>query len=326
MKNSAVNQHSYLRYAPTRTIRRYLSASSRCLCGSWLILSLFIFSCTRNTETTPINPSLSVASNEARATAVLQTGENPLWFQLTEDGPIHIGSIEDAVNTTALVPWTHAYYISYMLEKDGDLVMISNRDGFLKIAHNAENEHDAQDSNLLMYRFSGGELWRQYTSGGLVFYNGNPLALIYLNSRFLDSDLSQPLDKTWSFSMDSNIPFPVQIPALRFFADNEGWEIDALNMGENGLFYYRAAKRSGDSPQIQFFRTTDLVYEGEEISIEVFYNSFPRKTEIIDTSLPLLPDGFVYTQRQYVGDSTIASWEEQHDYSIGAAGFMLIKK
>ena len=41
-------------------------------------------------------------------------------------------------------------------------------------------------------------------------------------------------------------------------------------------------------------------------------------------SLPPLPAGFVYTGIGMAGDTIFASWEEQDEYSIGAAGFMAI--
>ena len=42
-------------------------------------------------------------------------------------------------------------------------------------------------------------------------------------------------------------------------------------------------------------------------------------------SLPPLPEGFVYSGIGLAGDTIVASWEEQDGYSIGAAGFMVLK-
>lgn len=42
-------------------------------------------------------------------------------------------------------------------------------------------------------------------------------------------------------------------------------------------------------------------------------------------SLPTLPEGFIYTGIGLVADTIFASWEEQVGYSIGAAGFMVIR-
>jgi hypothetical protein len=44
-----------------------------------------------------------------------------------------------------------------------------------------------------------------------------------------------------------------------------------------------------------------------------------------DLSLPPLPENFVYTGAGLSGDTLFASWEEQEDYNIGAAGFMAIR-
>jgi hypothetical protein len=262
--------------------------------------------------------------------AVLQTGEHPIWFKLSENGPVHIESIEDAVYTSALVPWPYALHIRFLHERASGLYMIINRDGFLKIAPNDRTEYKQDMTNMehpgiALYRFSGDEFWRQYTVGGFVFYDDEPAALLYLDNRFMDTDLPQPLSRTWSFNMNSNSPFPIQIPALEHFPAEENWSADTLRHGDNGLMYYRVARRVGSSLSVQMFRTADLTYPGDEISAEVFFNSFPRYANISHSSLPPLPEGFVYTSFGQTGDSLFASWEEQEDFSIGAAGFVMIK-
>ncbi|MDR1586681.1 MAG: hypothetical protein LBS57_04415 [Treponema sp.] len=47
--------------------------------------------------------------------------------------------------------------------------------------------------------------------------------------------------------------------------------------------------------------------------------------EIRSFTLPPLPEKFVYTHIGLAGDTLFAAWEEQEDFSIGAAGFMVIK-
>jgi len=293
--------------------------------GSWLIIIFSFFliyvflsiSCTRGTSEKFSSSSITETWNGARPMAILQTGEYPLWFLLTDNGPVHIESIEDAVSVSALIPWPYALHVCYLHERDNALVMIVNRDGFLKI--------DPDNSDLVLYRFSGGEIWRQYSSGGFVYYDDKPAALLYLDKRFADSGIQQPKPEIWSFNMESNILFPNQIPVLQYFF-NDGWEANTLRYGNDGLIYYRIMKRSEVSSSVRFFRTADLAQTGEEISIEDFFNSVPKSIDISLSSLPDLPEGFFYTGVKYVGDSIFASWEEQEDYSIGAAGFMVIKK
>lgn len=291
-----------------------------------IVLVLFfcvIASCTRSVSVNvdeKENTPATVMWSGAYPMAVLRTGEHPLWFQLTEEGPVHIESIEDVVSISALVPWTYALHICFLQERAGSLVMVINRDGFLKISPDNESM-----SWIALYRFPGGEFWREYTVGGFVYYNDEPAALLYLDNRFMETDLPQPRLRTWSFNMNSNTPFPVQIPALERFSSDEGWEVDSLRLGAGGLFYYRAARRSGSSMSVRFFRTADLAKAGEEISVDTFFNSFPRNTEFANPALPQLPEGFVYTGVGQVNDSLFASWEEQGDFSIGAAGFVVLR-
>jgi hypothetical protein len=274
----------------------------------------FLLSCTRFSNT----PPASFTFYEAHPAAILQTGENPLWFQLTENGPVHLESIEDAVYSAALIPWTLALHICFFHEKEDELVIVVNRDGFIKLA-----PYDGTVKGLAMYRFSGGELWRQYTAGGFVYYENKPAVLLYLDDRFLDSDTPLPHSAIWTFNMESNTPFPLEIPALIPFPAKDGWSVDTLRLGHDGLFYYRVSNKN--YPQPRMFRTLDLARPGEDISAEVFFNSVPVKTVINNPSLPPLPENFVYTEVGRAGDSLFVSWEEQVDYNIGAAGFMVIK-
>jgi len=255
----------------------------------------------------------------ARPVAILQTGEQPLWFQLTEGGPVLLETIEDAVFSAALVPWPLALHVRFFHEKGGELIMAINRDGFMKLTPGG-----GKTEGIAMYRFSH-DFWRQYTVGGFVFYDDKPAALLYLDDRFLVSSAPSPNMRTWTFNMDSSMPFPLEIPALEFFPFEEGWSVDTLRLGYNGHWYYRV-RRGGSLPEIRMLRTDDLSRTGEEISVEDFFNSAPRKTETLYVSLPPLPEGFFYTGTGRVGDSLFASWEEQADYNIGAAGFMVIKK
>ena len=260
-----------------------------------------------------------VARPTARPMAILQTGGQPLWFQLTENGPVLLESIEDAVFSAAFVPWPFAPHIRFFHEKDDELIMAVNRDGFLKLA-----PYNGETTGLALYRFSGGGFWRQYTVGGFVFYEEKPAALLYLDDRFLDSAAPLPQPRTWTFNMESNTPFPLDITALQLFPPEEGWNADTLRLGSDGFWYYRAVKRSG-SPEIRMLRTADLSQAGENISLGVFQNSARRETEFSHPSLPPLPKGFFYTGIGKVGDSLFASWEEQEDFNIGAAGFVLVK-
>jgi len=285
-------------------------------------LFLFIILSCSSTEEPSVSAPALINWSGAYPAAILKTGSNPLWFQLTEDGPVHISAIEDAAFTYALTPWPYALHISFIEETSDGIVMTVNRDGFLKLAANNQ-----ATPGLGLYRFSGGDFWKQYTVGGFVFYQGYHAAVLYLDNRFLETDAKVPKPRTWSFNMNSNNVFPLEIPALQVFPEADNWDIDTLRLGSDGTFYFRAAKRKSANPEIKMFRTNNLSEgKAEEISTEVFFNSAPRKVEISHPSLPPLPEGFVYTGLGYTGENLFASWEEQEDFSIGAAGFVVIKR
>jgi len=306
----------------------------------FLIIMIFlclILSCARSSNndsvTEPLPEALPLAVRQARqppdeetrpsarAAAILQTGKNPLWFQLTEDGPKHIVSAQEAVNSAALIPWPLALHVYFIDERDNELIIVINRDGFLKFAPNS-----GATPGIAMYHFGGGEFWKQYTLGGFAYYQDKPAALLYLDDIFLDTNAPLPSPRTWTFNMDSNTPFALSIPALEQFPAEEGWDIDTLRFGRDGYWYYRAVKRKGINPQIQMLRVLDLSQTGNTAALADFQNSAPRKTEISHPALPDLPQGFVYTGIGRINGSLFASWEDQEEYSIGASGFVLIKE
>jgi hypothetical protein len=279
-----------------------------------ILFIVFIFiSCSRSGGS-----SFPPQSTGALPVAILQTCEHPIWFQLTENGPVHIESIEDAVMTAAFIPWALALHVRFYHERNGELVLAINRDGFVKIA--------PSDTGLAFYHFSGGEFWKHYTIGGFFVFNNQDTALLYLDERFLDSDAPLPNPRTWTFGMESNLPFTNSIPALELFPAQDGWNADTLRLGNDGYWYYRVSRKNFLQPVIQMLKTENLAQAGIAISIDDFFNSSPKEVKITDTSLPSLPEGFVYTGLAHVGDSLFASWEEQDTFNIGAAGFMLIKK
>jgi hypothetical protein len=293
----------------------------------WVLITACVLgSCARpDKEPVPIKevPSTPLPLQPAaRPLAILQPGKYPLWFQLTEDGPVLLESIEDAILSAAFVPWTFALHVRFFLQKDGELTMVINGDGFLKLA-----PYSGTVDGLALYRFPCGDYWRQYTAGGFVFYEEQPAALLYLDDRFWDSDAPLPQPRTWTFNMESNNPFPLDIPALEQYPAEEGWDADILRLGSDGFWYYRLSKKSGPRPEVRLLRTLDLSQSGKPVSLSLFQNSSPEKMELANTlSLPELPEGFVYTGTAMAGNTLFACWEEQEDFNIGAAGFVLLMK
>jgi len=258
--------------------------------------------------------------------AILKTGEHPIWFILTDSGPVHIESIEDAVSIMAFVPWPYAPHIRFLHKIEDSLVMAVNRYGFLKVK--PDDKIEDVNQSLVLYRFPAADVFRENTVGGFINYDNKPTAVLYTDTRFLDTVTSPVLQRTWSFNMDSNTPFSVQIPVLQLFPENEGWNIDTLRYGNDGFYYFRAVKTSGLSPSVRMFRKSDLSNTasfGDEISHQAFFSSIIRYENIPHEILPPLPDGFIYALVEQVNGNIFAVWEEFQDYSIGAAGFMVIR-
>jgi hypothetical protein len=368
----------------------------RRFCAAALLCCL-LFSCKRpkavDEQTVGAAPRASATT--VALLAALQPGNLPLWFQFTADGPVLIETIEDACFSSALVPWPLAPHVRFMLAQGNDLLMAINRDGFLSLSL-------WEGGKLGLYRYSGGEFWRQYTVGAFAFFDNKPAALLYRDDRFFDSDAPSPSPRVWTFDRYSGKLNPLALPAVDAFAPQDGWDIDILRRGRDGLWYFRAIKKAPAQlelrPEIKLLRS-DLTREGEQVSLGDFQNAaLPEllsaapaplrdmaaaafaasgsglgavvspefqttRTFAIDReksaiagfysgapgnafllaatpqgnalytaessvmrhfNLPPLPEGFCYTGIGMCGDAVFASWEEQDEYSIGAAGFMVI--
>jgi hypothetical protein len=362
------------------------------------LVLLLLFSCTKvadkGAETTHSVPASIVPS--ARPSAIVQAGEYPLWFQFGDAGPVPIETIDDACFSAAFVPWPHAPHVRFLLAQGDDLLMAVNQEGLIRFAPQGAGR-------MGLYRLSGGDFWRQYTVGAFVLIDTQPVALLYRDDRFLDSDAPLPSPRLWTFDLSSTVLKTLTLPALDIFAPEDDWDIDALRRGGDEQWYFRASRKNATRPELRMFRSGDLIGEGTQVSLGTFQNtalpqplstapeplcemlavtfaesscgvaaivspefqtirSFAtdKEKEIIfgfysgnsDSqpggaslvavqasgngwyiksassvsrfSLPSLPEGFYYTGIGMVGDTIIASWEEQDEYSIGAAGFMVL--
>ncbi|MDR0730067.1 MAG: hypothetical protein LBF63_00230, partial [Treponema sp.] len=121
---------------------------------------------------------------------------------------------------------------------------------------------------------------------------------------------------------------PLAIPILAEIA--EGWETDVLRKGTDGFWYYRELRRINGGREVRYFRSRSLARPGEEVGAGTYREAqapgSPEELAEERETLPPLPENFVYTQVKRLGNCVVAAWEEQDDYSIGAAGFMVIRR
>jgi len=367
------------------------------LCRAAALL-LVLLSCAR-TEQRPAVPAPPEPQPAAPPIAVVRAGEYPLWFQFTAEGQSLIETIEDARLSAALIPWPLAPHVRFSLARGDDLIMAVNRGGFIRLS-------PWGGGGVGLYHYPGGEFWRGYTVGALALIAESPVALLYRDDRFLDTDAPLPSPRLWALDPDSPEPLPIALPALDAFAPQDGWDMDALRRGADGLWYYRAVRKNTAQPEIRMLRSGDLGGEGERVSLGVFQGAarpqplsaapeplgellaalfaggdcsaalvlspgfngergyaleregeavfgfyspggaaggafllaaFPRGDAVLVEqgagsppalrrfALPSLPEGFAYTGIGMAADTIVAPWEEQDGYSIGAAGFMVIR-
>jgi len=329
------------------------------------------------------------------AVALLETGKNPIWFELAPDGPVHIGSAAAAA-LSPYTPWPHARYITGMLLWDGFLVMAVNGDGFLVLG-------PAENADLALYR-AGHSLWRSYTAESLFLLDDRPAVLLYRNDFFSGPVIPPVFPQTYVLDKSSPVPAGVSVPAFESLSEGGLWEAEIARLASDGFWYYRVKEKSGSQNETAYFRTASLSEAGQEISIDEWRNSgdpeWPRNislhlTHILDRApelvpgrisavrvlspefdrprlfssarageslvilhsysretpeplalvilgdgrgfvcegkepevkpfaLPALPGDFVYTGIALVENAIVASWEEQQEAGIGAAGFMVM--
>jgi hypothetical protein len=334
--------------------------------------------------------------------AIVRSGETPLWFELGVDGPVLIPGPAEALEEP-FAPWPQARHVAGLaVDGRGRLIMAVNRDGFLA--------WETQEGGLGLYRIPQREAWDPYTAASLFIYRETPAVLLYRNEFFPKNGVEwpdNPAVRVWGLGADFLAMKEIDIPAFAVLPQAEGWDVDTLSLGNDGLWYYRGLRRDSE---IRYLRTRDLSVPGEVSSVEGFRNAmspcteedmpppiravleeaehlaeegllpaaalvaavvspdFPTQRyfaahldisgeqEVLELAgfyrspdtaavvfpngegifagpgastpkefvLPVLPEGFAYTRIGFAGRVLIASWEEQQDWRIGAAGFMAL--
>jgi hypothetical protein len=206
---------------------------------------------------------------------------------------------------------------------DTFIVMVVNRDGFLVLGAGLE------ETDMLLYRVADSVLWDPYTIESFFLWEDKPSVLLYRNDFFSEPSAPPPVSPVYALSESSSVPLPVSIPALESFLPP--WEVEVLRRGLDGFWYYRVKEKGRAQNETAFFRTADLTEEGIRVSVGEWRNSEPRDSSSPDEGvdlgpypLPALPEGFVYSGLAILGNVLAASWEEQLDAGIGAAGFMVM--
>jgi hypothetical protein len=190
-----------------------------------------------------------------------------------------------------------------------------------------------EGGDLGLYRFDATAYWESYTVGNLFLYDDTPALFFYRDDNFAEPAAAPPdppvLGLASPRSGGQAALVPLAVPVLAELA--EGWEADILRQGPDSLWYYRELRRVNGGREFRYFRSPALSLPGEKIGVGAYRSAWAPGGSSAETpggpagELPPLPENFVYTHVNRLGDFVFAAWEEQEDYSIGAAGFMVVR-
>jgi hypothetical protein len=202
------------------------------------------------------------------ALALLKTGEHPLWFELSGEGPALIESPGQAA-LTPYHPWPHARFVAGMQNWEDLLVLAVNREGFLILAPAGEGE----DEGVLLYRAADSPRWEPYSTESFFMYRGKPALLLYRDDFFTDPSAPALTPPVFTLDREGPLPRGVSVPALESalaaLANDFGsaWEAEALRRGTDGRWYYRLREKGKAQGGTAYFRSGDLDREGEKIPV-----------------------------------------------------------
>ena len=236
-----------------------------------LLIPCLLFAC-KGEKQNPIEP---VFDNRMEPMAVLQAGLYPLWFQIIDYKPVLLDSIDDAVFSSPLIPWPLAPHVRSALAFESEIYLALNRCGFICFVP-WEGQKAADNAGVGMYFFSGSDFWRQYTVDTFFLEYDLPVALLYRDDRFYDSNEPVPSPRTWTFDFGFPLTLPFLLDSLEYFPSEEGWDIDGLRLGGDNRWYFRAVKKNpllSSWPEIVLMGCDDLFRGGEKISQGVFRNA-----------------------------------------------------
>jgi hypothetical protein len=199
-----------------------------------------------------------------RPWAIIEPGENPLWFELGPEGPRLISSPAEA-SLAPFSPWPLARNITGLLAWEHGLVMGVNRGGLLLWAGGPEG-------GLSLYYLADSG-WDPYAHASLFLFQGEPAVLLYRDDFFLDSEAALPSPRVWGLSREGGGLLARDVPAFGEFPAEEGWDLDMLRLGRDGLWYYRGVRKAAAEQEIRYLRGADLGFPGEATSPGVFRNA-----------------------------------------------------
>jgi hypothetical protein len=151
--------------------------------------------------------------------------------------------------------------------RDDWLMAAVNRDGFLAGAPWIDPGDGAP--GIALYR-AADPGWEAYTAASFVVIGETPAVLLYRDAFFTDPSPEAPDPRVFGFVRGELRPVGMEVPAFAALPPREGWDVDALRLGKDGLWYYRAVRRGDARPERRYFCTSDLALPGAAVSAGEF--------------------------------------------------------
>ncbi|MDR1956665.1 MAG: hypothetical protein LBQ30_07415 [Treponema sp.] len=233
----------------------------------------------------PLDPPDAISASTAwmRPLVIIQSGDNPLWFELGAEGAslegLRLIQSPAEASLKPFAPWPLVQSITGMVIQEDRLTLGVNREGFL-IAR------PEQEQSIGIYRIADPSYWGNYTIGSLLLFEGEPAALLYRDDFFVEPSGVPPNPRVLAAVKGSTQPVSRAIPALEQFPAAEGWDVETLRQGQDGSWYYRGIQRSAVQPERVYMRTADLFLPGEAVPVSEFRNS--ALPEPLDQAPPVL--------------------------------------
>jgi hypothetical protein len=153
-----------------------------------------------------------------------------------------------------------------MAAADGTLALGVNSYGFIVL-------RPSQDGTVSIFRIADHKSLVDYSMGGVFSYQGSPAVLLYRDSFFVDPVLPALEKMVFALSSEQGRVQGLDLAALATPDAREGWDVDALVHGQDGFWYYRAVRSSGEQTGRAYYRTRDLAVPGEAITAGAFRNA-----------------------------------------------------
>jgi hypothetical protein len=238
-----------------------------------LPILLSLLCCSRPREiprTKPEEPAPPAPLYGSHPLALLQGGEQPLWFELGEQGPALIASPEEAP-LRPFAPWPLALRVAGTLGLEDRIILGINREGFLVFAPQADDE-----DSIALYRVDNNALWQDYSVASLFVFDSKPAALLYRDDYFIDRSAPPPSPRVWGLDHGAGMQ-GLFVEAFEDLPPEDGWDLEDLRQGPDDRWHYRAILKSGRLQGMGYFSAGDLALPAEPSTQAALQNaSRPR--------------------------------------------------